>query len=117
MRHGAAGRSTAAIQRQILSGRDAIHSLRSGNRLHVSLGGRLPGVHPTQLRHLLEHVQFHLDFDDWVYLRAPERRARLEKIGVAPAGDSDLKSDFSSAETVPVSSLRGLARPPNSFSP
>ena len=81
MRHGAAGRSTAAIQRQILFGRDAVHSLRFGNRLHVPLGGRLSGIHPAQLGDLLEHVQFHLDLDDRVYLRTPERRARLEKIG------------------------------------
>ena len=33
----------AAVQREVLPGGDALHPVRSRDRLHVSVGGRLPG--------------------------------------------------------------------------
>src|SRR5205085_12420518 len=41
MRHGAAGRSAAAFQREVLPRGDALHPVRPGDCVYVSVGGRL----------------------------------------------------------------------------
>jgi hypothetical protein len=80
MRHAPARGSAAKVQREVLSRGNALHSLRSGDRVHVPVGGGLQRVDQAERFHLLEHAQLYLDLDDRLYLRGQKRRARLEEI-------------------------------------
>src|SRR6266513_4835351 len=80
MRDGATGRSAAQIQREVLSGGNALHSLRSRDRIHVSLGGCLQRVDQAERADLLEYAQLYFDLNGRLRLRAQEGRAGLEKI-------------------------------------
>jgi hypothetical protein len=80
VRNGTAGRSTAPIQREVLLGRDAFHSLRLGDRIHVPVGCRLPGNNRAPQDDSLEHAQFHYHPNGWLRLCAEEGRSRLEEI-------------------------------------
>src|SRR5204863_9534404 len=80
MRHAPTGRSAAKVQCEVLSCGDALHSLRSRDRVHVPVGGGLQRVDQAERSHLLEHAQLYLDLDDRLRLRGQKRRARLEEI-------------------------------------
>ena len=87
MRDGATGRSAAQIQREVLSGGNALHSLRSRDRIHVSLGGCLQRVDQAERADLLEYAQLYFDLNGRLRLRAQEGRAGLEKIIAERAAD------------------------------
>lgn len=84
MRDDSAGRTAAAVQRQVLCRGNALHPLRLGDRVYVSLGGGLPRCDQAGQRHFLEHAQFYYDPDGWLRVRTQKRRARFQKI--APRG-------------------------------
>src|SRR6266700_1691471 len=86
MRDGATGRSAAQIQREVLSGGDALHPFRSRDRVHVSLGGGLQRVDQAKRAHLLEYAQLYFNLNGRLRLRAQEGRAGLEKIIVKWGG-------------------------------
>src|SRR6266496_638939 len=83
MRYDPTRGKTATFQREVLPGGDALHPVRSGDRVYVSMGGGLPRRHQTELCHFLEHVQLHFYFDGRIRLRAQKRRARLQEMTVA----------------------------------
>src|SRR5207253_8269347 len=80
MRHGAARRGAIEVQRKVLSRGHALHPFRSGDRVYVSVGGRLQRGDCAEQPRLLEHAQLHLDLDGRLRLRSQKRRAGLEKI-------------------------------------
>src|SRR3954453_16561089 len=80
MRDDSARRTAAALQRQVLCSGDALYPVRLGNRVYVSLGGRLPRFDQARQRNLLEHAQFYYDPDGWLRVRPQKRRAGLQKI-------------------------------------
>src|SRR6266487_873034 len=84
---GATGRSAAQIQREVLSGGNALHPLRSRDRVYVSLGSGLQRVDQAEWAHLLEYAQLYFDLNGGLRLRAQEGRARLEKMTAEQAGD------------------------------
>jgi NADH:ubiquinone oxidoreductase subunit 3 (subunit A) len=49
-------RRATALQREVLSRGDALHPFRPRDRLHVSVGGRLPGVDRREQGDPLEHA-------------------------------------------------------------
>ena len=87
MRNGAAWRSAAQIQREVLSGGDALHPLRSRDRVHVSMGSGLQRVDQAEWAHLLEYAQLYFDLNGGLRLRAQEGCAGLEKMIAEGAAD------------------------------
>ncbi len=70
----------AAFQRKVLSRRDAIHIVRLGDRVHVSVGRSVPGRDQTKLDHLLEHAQLYHALDGGLRLRSKKGRTGLQKV-------------------------------------
>src|SRR4029453_19007423 len=66
--------------RQVLPCSDALHPLRLGDSLYVSMGGGLSRSRRAQPCHSLEHVELYFGSDGRLCLRVEKRRARLEKI-------------------------------------
>src|SRR5207244_2598240 len=108
MRDGATGGSAAQIQREVLSGRDALHPLRSRDRVHVSLGSGLQSVDQAERAHLLEYAQLYFDLNGGLRLRAQKGRPGLEKMIAEGAADRHIHSRDSH--------LRVPLEAPNSFS-
>src|SRR2546425_6151721 len=75
-----ARRSPAALQREVLSGGDAVYPLRSRDRVHVPMGGGLQRGDRAERPDLVEHAQLHHHPDGGLRLRAQKRRARLQGI-------------------------------------
>lgn len=80
MRDGAPRRDPTTLQREVLPGRNALHSLRSRDRVYVSLGCRFQGDGRRQQTNSLEHAQLYHDPDGRIRLRIEEGRARLETV-------------------------------------
>src|SRR4051812_17368446 len=84
MRNDSARRTAAALQREVLCGGDALYPVRLGDRVYVSLGGRLPRFDHARQRNLLEHAEFYYDPDGWLRVRAQKGRSRVQKITPEP---------------------------------
>src|ERR1051326_2326974 len=74
MRHGPGGRLPAALFGQVLPGRHAVHSVRRGSGLYLSLGD-----HFARLEALwaVGNAAVHWNFPGWLLLRLEKRRLRL----------------------------------------
>src|SRR6266496_3871022 len=93
MRDDSAGRTAAALQREVLRRGNALHPVRSRDRVYVSVGGRLPRRDQARQRDLLEHARFYYGPDGWLRVRPQKRRARFQKItppSLASAGSDSL---------------------------
>ena len=82
MRNGTTGGNAATLQREVLPSRHAFHSVRSGNRVHVTLGCRLQGNGRREQADPLEHAQLHHHSHGWVRLCPQEGGVGLEKIAL-----------------------------------
>ena len=80
MRDDSAGRTAAALQREVLCGGNALHPVRFGDRVYVSVGGRLSRRDQARQHDLLEHAQLYYDPDGWLRVRPQKRRARFQKV-------------------------------------
>ena len=110
-------RTAAAIQRKVLPDRDALHSVRPRNRIHVPVGGGLSRHDPWAPGHFLEHAQFRF------HSRCSDTFTRCEKACLIGRADGGRRADSRQPpltlrlKIVSDSLLHVSIRPPNTFSP